>query len=87
MFEAIGIDRWAFTDLLAEGVYVVDAEGLCTFVNSAALQLLGYEAREDLVGRNMHGLIHHTRPDGTAFPAEAGPLLHALASGQIGASG
>jgi PAS domain S-box-containing protein len=51
-----------------EAIYGVDTEGICTFANPACAELLGYEGPEALVGRNMHDLIHHTKPDGTANP-------------------
>ena len=50
---------------VAEGIYGVDLQGICTFVNPAALRLLGYERADDVVGRQIHPLIHHTRSDGT----------------------
>ena len=34
------------------------------------------------MGRNMHALIHHTRPDGSPFPVEDCPLLHTLTTGR-----
>jgi PAS domain S-box-containing protein len=54
----------------AEGIYGIDREGRCTFVNPACLQQLGYECAEELLGKKMHPLIHHTRVDGTPYPAE-----------------
>ena len=32
--------------------------------------MLRYENAGQLLGRNMHELIHHTRPDGTPYPVE-----------------
>jgi PAS domain S-box-containing protein len=55
-------------DSAAEGIYGIDLEGRCTFANSTCLRLLGYENINELLGRNMHSLIHHTRPDGTPYP-------------------
>ncbi len=55
-------------DSTAEGIYGLNAQGTCTFANSACLRLLGYEHESDLLGKNMHELIHHTRPDGTPLP-------------------
>ncbi len=52
---------------IAEGIYGVDLQGTCTFCNPAALRLLGYERPEDVVGKKIHKLIHHTRPDGTHY--------------------
>ena len=57
-------------DATEEGIYGVDREGRCTFINQAALRMLGYGRPEDLLGRNLHELIHHTRPDGTPYPKE-----------------
>ena len=55
---------------MAEGLYVVDRAGNCTLANDACVAMLGYDSAGDLLGHNMHGLIHHTRPDGTPYPVE-----------------
>ena len=55
-------------DSTAEGIYGEDGQGFCTFANAACLRLLGYQRESDLLGKNMHDLIHHTRPDGTPYP-------------------
>jgi PAS domain S-box-containing protein len=34
------------------------------------MRLLGHQRREDLLGKNMHALIHHTRADGTQYPEQ-----------------
>jgi diguanylate cyclase (GGDEF)-like protein/PAS domain S-box-containing protein len=57
-------------DYSAEAVFAVDLEGSCTFANPACYRLLGYASEADLLGRNMHELIHHTRPDGSACSQE-----------------
>ena len=54
----------------AEGIYGVDTKGICTFVNPACLRMLGYERREDMIGKSLHALIHHTYPDGRPYPKE-----------------
>ncbi|MDX7953184.1 response regulator [Lichenihabitans sp. Uapishka_5] len=72
----------SFVEALQDGVYGIDQEGLCTFINAAALRILGYGSPDDLIGRNMHEAIHHTRPDGTPFPRAACPLLHTATSGR-----
>ncbi|MCI0508394.1 MAG: PAS domain S-box protein [Gammaproteobacteria bacterium] len=53
---------------VGEGVFGVDLEGKCTFINPAGLRLLGYKSVSELVGKNMHAIIHHTRIDGSACP-------------------
>jgi len=57
-------------DSTAEAIYGIDLEHGCRFCNPACLRALGYERVEDLLGKNMHDLIHHTRLDGTRFPVE-----------------
>jgi two-component system, cell cycle sensor histidine kinase and response regulator CckA len=47
-------------------------------VNRSGVELLGYTDEDELLGRSMHGLIHHTRPDGSAYPVEECRVLSAL---------
>jgi diguanylate cyclase (GGDEF)-like protein/PAS domain S-box-containing protein len=54
---------------LAEGAYGVDTHGNCTFVNNSFLRILGYETEDELVGKHIHELIHHSHADGTHYPA------------------
>jgi len=53
-----------------EGIYAVDLQGRCTLCNPAAALMLGYHDPADLVGRNTHERIHHSRVDGSALPAK-----------------
>ena len=53
-----------------EGIYGFDTEGNCTFCNPACVKLLGYESTSDLIGRNMHDLMHHSHADGSPYPVE-----------------
>ena len=57
-------------DSAAEAIYGVDVEGRCTFVNRACLSMLGYASAEELIGRPIHPMIHHTHADGTPYPKE-----------------
>jgi len=62
----------------AEAIYGVDMEGDCTFANPACARLLGYRHPDELLGRNMHQLMHHTCADGSPYPAESCPLCRTL---------
>ena len=44
----------------AEGIYGLDEVGVCTFINAAALRLLGFARPSDLLGKHLHSLCHHT---------------------------
>jgi PAS domain S-box-containing protein len=63
-----------------EGIYGLDLEGRTTFVNDAAARMFGRDAGE-MVGRNLHHLIHHTRRDGTPHPAEECPIFRSCRDG------
>ncbi len=64
-----------------EGIYGVDAQGVCTFVNRSATRMLGYPP-EELLGRNLHWLIHPRRPDGSPYPLEECPIHRSFTYGQ-----
>lgn len=66
---------WDFLETLRDGVYGIDEDGRCLFVNTAALRLLGYEAPAELIGYNMHDLVHHTKPDGSFYPRSECALM------------
>jgi PAS domain S-box-containing protein len=53
----------------AEGILGLDLQNNHTFINIAAAKMLGYEA-EELIGRSGHTTWHHTKPDGSPFPAD-----------------
>jgi len=57
----------------AEAIYAIDADLVCTSVNAATCELLGY-ARSELVGHDLHSLIHHPRADGSPYPSEDCPI-------------
>jgi PAS domain S-box-containing protein len=53
---------------IVEGTYGVDTHGNCTFVNPSCLQLLGYQNSDEVVGKHMHTLMHHSHADGSPYP-------------------
>ena len=62
---------------VGDGIFSLDLEGRITLVNPAAAAMLGYR-QEEMLGRNMHELIHHTRVDGSAYPKEDSPVQASL---------
>ena len=68
-------------DSTGDGIYGIDTEGRCTFVNEAAAQMLGVE-REQALGKNMHALAHHSRRDGTPYPREECPIYRCFQAGE-----
>ncbi len=65
-----------------EGIFGLDLEGKHTFVNPAANKLLGYEPGE-LFGKPSHTTWHHTKSDGSPYPAESCPIYKAYKDGLV----
>ncbi len=68
---------YSLLDSMAEGAYGVDTSGRCTFVNQAFLRILGYDHAQEVLGRPIHEVIHHSRPDGSPYPASECPMNQA----------
>ena len=72
------MQHWqALLDSAGEGIWGLDLRGNCTFVNRMAMRLFGFSS-EELLGQNMHLLVHHTREDGSPYPDEACPIYDVL---------
>ncbi len=62
--------QWqALLDSAGEGIWGLNLDGVCTFVNRMTMRTLGFAA-EEMVGRKMHELVHHHYPDGRPYPTE-----------------
>ena len=66
----------------AEGIFGLDLNGKCTFVNSSFLSILGYESEEEFIGTSIHEKIHSRHADGSLFPREKCPMCLACRDGQ-----
>ncbi len=62
---------------VGDGIFGIDLDGICTVVNPAASQMLGFKPHE-ILGRNMHTLIHHSRADGTPYSPADSPIQNTL---------
>ena len=63
------------------GIVGVDTAGNISFVNPAAVSMLGY-ALEELVGQPLYEMMHHSYPNGSPYPREICPIYQMLADGQ-----
>ena len=55
------------------GIWGQSAQGVCTFINAEALELLGYTA-DELLGKSLHATVHHSHADGSDYPREGCPM-------------
>ena len=63
-----------------DGIIGVGLNGACTFLNEAGSRLLGY-SKQELKGKSVHSMIHHTRWDGSDYLLKECPVHLSLASG------
>jgi len=82
VFQDIERENQLILRAAGEGIYGVNAEGLATFVNPAAERMLGWSA-EELVGKNVHAVVHHTHHDGQAYSNHDCPIYAAFRDGAV----
>ena len=59
----------AILDNTTMAVFMMDERQHCVFANRAAEELTGYKL-DEMQGRMLHDVVHHTYPDGKPFPIE-----------------
>jgi PAS domain S-box-containing protein len=69
--------RELILESVGDGIYGIDLEGRLTFINQAGAHALGYTP-EQLIGRDLHEVIHHSHADGTPYSKSTDPILQAL---------
>nr|WP_240795319.1 sigma 54-interacting transcriptional regulator [Pseudomonas psychrotolerans] len=55
---------------------------MATFVNPAGARMLGWEP-EDMIGKNIHLIHHHSHADGSHYPVEECPIYRAVHDGVV----
>jgi PAS domain S-box-containing protein len=68
------VERW--------GVYGVDRDGRATLVTPSVAIMTGH-AIEELVGRGMHEVLHHSHANGEDYPREQCPIYAAFKDGKV----
>lgn len=64
----------------AEGIFGVNINDEVTFINNAAAELFGYQV-EDLLGKQIHNIVHHSHKDGSEYKLEASPVYRSYTNG------
>ncbi len=63
-----------------EGIFGIDLDGLCMFINRAGATMLGFEPVQ-VLGQNMHWLTHHSHADGSHYADTDCPIFNAFRQG------
>lgn len=69
-------------DAAGDGIYGIDAAGRTTFVNRAATELLGWKP-QDIIGKVLHDIHHHSHQDGTPYRLDDCPIFAAVRDGEV----
>ncbi|MET4732138.1 PAS domain S-box-containing protein [Thalassospira sp. MBR-102] len=81
-FREIERENQLILGAAGEGIYGVNSDGVTTFVNPAAERMLGWTA-EELVGKEIHSIIHHSHINGDPYHAEHCPIYNAFREGIV----
>jgi PAS domain S-box-containing protein len=82
VFEEIERQNQLLLSAVGDGIYGIDANGCTTFVNPAAEKMLSW-SKSELVGRNIHDMIHHTHDDGSHYHPSDCPIYAAFHDGSV----
>jgi two-component system, sensor histidine kinase and response regulator len=66
---------------VSEGISGVGLDGRLSFINPAGTNMLGYEP-EELAGKAVHALVHHSYSDGSEMPLEQCSMYKTSRDGQ-----
>jgi PAS domain S-box-containing protein len=72
-------EKTALLESTAQGMWGVDRAGRSTFVNTAASKMLGFSV-EEVLGRAVHPLVHHTKADGSPYPESECPMTRVMST-------
>ncbi|HRM32223.1 MAG TPA: sigma 54-interacting transcriptional regulator, partial [Acinetobacter johnsonii] len=67
---------------VGDGIYSINKQGICTFINPVGAKMLGLQP-EDVLGKNIHKVHHHTHENGTHYPVEDCPIYAAVHDGIV----
>ncbi len=82
VFQEFERQNQLLLDAAGEGIYGVDEHGCAIFINPAGERILGYRA-DELTGKNIHDMVHHSHEDGSHFPIEDCPIFTAFRDGDV----
>ncbi|MBW4935971.1 sigma 54-interacting transcriptional regulator [Marinobacter sp. F4206] len=82
LFKDMERENQLILHAVGEGIYGVDAEGRGTFANPAAERMLGWRM-DELMGRVLHRVVHHSHADGSLYPLKDCPIYAAFRDASV----
>lgn len=78
--RALMRQRESILESVEDGIAGIDMEGRLSFINPSGARLVGYTVQE-MLGKELHSLVHNSRPDGSSYAQENCPILSSLHEG------
>ena len=82
LFKDMERENQLILHAVGEGIYGVDADGRATFINPAGEKMLGWRS-DELMGRVVHRVVHHSHEDGSLYPLRDCPIYAAFHDGTV----
>lgn len=82
LFKDMERENQLILHAVGEGIYGVNAEGRTTFANPAAERMLGWRI-DELMGRVIHRVVHHSHEDGSLYPLKECPIYAAFRDASV----
>lgn len=82
LFKEVDHNNQLLLSAVGDGIYSIDSEGLATYVNPAGARMLGWEP-EEMIGKNIHQMHHHSHADGSHYAVEQCPIYKAVRDGLV----
>ena len=80
--ERVSYQNELILNSAGEGIYGLNLEGITTFVNPAAAQMLGYHI-DELQNQPMHQMINHSTAEGIVYAWQENPIYQTIQTGEV----
>lgn len=77
----VNSEKQRLLESAGEGIFSIQKDCICTFINDAALAMLGF-THSEVFGKNVHKLIHHTDSNGAQCEKEDCQVIFSLIKGE-----
>jgi two-component system sensor histidine kinase/response regulator len=82
ILKRISLQNELILESIGEGIYGINLQGILTFVNPAAQNMLGMWD-DELIGKHYHEVIQHRKVDGSHLSKDESPIHIALKRGIV----
>ncbi|MBF0192969.1 MAG: PAS domain S-box protein [Magnetococcales bacterium] len=81
IFKKVELRQRLILNSAGDGIYGIDINGMATFVNPAAANMIGWQ-QEELIGLDLHSVLHKKHADGSQYLHKDCPIYTSLKDGK-----